>query len=424
MQVEARVDPRVVERIRRLLRVHARREEVAELRAVIDHAHDNALRALAGDKRADLELSEFAWAKTALFAPASPLPMSLTATVTGNGELAGYDTYEKFDPGWLDTLAEYLDHITVRRPRFGRDPQRVDIPNQTSLAIAGDWATGYWQGGNTAASKVASVISSGIPSVMTPVDYAIHIGDTYYAGTPAEVSDHLVSKWPVGVKDSFAVPGNHEMYCKGKPFADALVVRFPSQQRTTFFALRNANWLVLALDTAYFAKLMYTRGTLGPEKYRRWLIKRKNEQREFARQQLSQRGTRRVILFTHHPPIELDGTGPPRDLEGEVLQLFGAHGLPGGPDYWAWGHIHGAVGYKKTLGRYTGRLIGHGAIPYGDASGLAGSPAVAWYEASAAGDPQYPMRVRNGFLRLDLDGPIGTEAFVAEDGSRPFTGPL
>jgi DNA repair exonuclease SbcCD nuclease subunit len=192
--------------------------------------------------------------------------------------------------------------------------------------------------------------------------------------------------------------------------------------------LRNAHWLVLALDTAYFASHMYLFGTLGPERYeRRWFgLRRKNRQLSFVREQLAQRGARRVILFTHHPPFPLEGpSGEPGDppaskhyeLAREVSRLIR-------PDYWAWGHIHAAAVYRDVPGRFRGRLVGHGAIPFGEACELERNPAVEWYEKDSAGDPAYPERVLNGFLRLDLDGANARESLVAENGRERWSDEL
>ncbi len=405
MEIEAKVDPSHVERIRRALRDHAGTPEVAELLAAIDSAHEHAHRALAGDESASLEHSHLAWARTQLFAPADPLPARARTRVTKAGELAGYGKYEEFDPGWLETLAEYLEHILTAKPRFGESPQCIEIGDRASLAIAGDWATGYWEGDDTAAARIARLMSD--------ADYTIHLGDTYYAGTELQVSDQLTARWPRGKRDCFAVPGNHEMYTKGWPFRKAIHERFPSQQRTTFFALRNAQWLVLALDTAYFAPFMYLDGTLGPDD---------DAQRAFARGLLAERGARRVILFTHHPPYGLVGPAQKRPLQTHVSRFFEASRMPDGPDYWAWGHLHATAVYAGSEGVPRGRLIGHGAIPFGPASELATIPAIRWYEQKLAGDDRCPQRVLNGFLRLELDGRDAHEAYVAENGETRWSG--
>ena len=386
---------------------------MTELRAAIEHAHAQAQRALRGDADADLTGSQLAWAKTAL--ADAPLADALTATTgvqgSKSGAIAGFGKFEEFDPGWLETLAEVLEHLLVKPPEFGVDPRVVPIPARCSLGVAGDWATGYWAGANTPAARVARLVAN--------EDYAIHLGDTYYAGTRAQVADHLAAKWPAGKRGCFAIPGNHEMYTKGWPLRDALASRCPLQGGATFFALQSDAWLVLALDTAYFAPGMYLDGTLGPTSYRRgWLRRaRANEQRVFANELLAKRGARRTMLFTHHPPYDLGGpSARQRGLRAEVLALFGAHGLPRGPDYWAWGHIHAVAAYTDEPGAFRGRLVGHGGIPFARAETLASSPSVAFYESESAGEPDSP-RVLNGYLRLELDGARVRESLIGENGT-------
>jgi hypothetical protein len=406
-------------RSRRVLRERKNTPEVRDVLDWIEDAHVHAQRALAGDESASFEHSHLAWAKTALFAPSDPLRARPERHATKSGALRGFGKYEEFDPGWLETLAEYLEHLAVKKPKFGVAPQCVDVASESfTLAVAGDWAAGYWLGEQTPAAKIAGLMSS--------ADYTIHLGDTYYAGTQKQVSEHLTAKWPRGRVDGFAVPGNHEMYTKAWPLMEALAARFPSQRGTTFFALRNPYWLVLALDTSYFASGMYLDGSLGPETVRRhWLgRKRPNPQREFMRQQLARCGKRRVMLFTHHPPYAL--TGPSKhdgdkkyEWARDVLEIFTASGLPSGPDYWAWGHIHATAVYRHVPGTFRGRLIGHGAIPFGASSALAKEKAkhdgrVVWYESVPV--ETGGQRMPNGYLRLELDRAKAREALIGENG--------
>jgi hypothetical protein len=382
------------EHIDALLAQYEGNPELADIRRVIDQAHEDAHAAFAGDASASDEYAEFAWVKTHLDKKAKPLRRDHETYSSKSGGLFGVRKYEKFDPGWMETLAEYLVHLLTRKPHFGVSPQCIEIADDASLAIVGDWGSGYWEGKDTAASKIATLAQS--------ADYTIHLGDTYYAGTKHQVPHHL-GAFPSGRRGRFAIPGNHEMYPKGVPFYALLPQHFPLQSGTSFFALRSPNWLVLALDTAYFARDMYLKGTLGPEG---------NAQREFAAALLKDLGPRRVILLTHHTPFDLTGKHV-RDLHDEVRNLFGG----GWPDYWAFGHIHGAARYSPHAAPYRARLIGHGAIPFGVASELAGNARVEWYETVSANDLAYPERVTNGFLRLDLAGPACNEKLIAEDGA-------
>jgi hypothetical protein len=121
---------------------------------------------------------------------------------------------------------------------------------------------------------------------------------------------------------------------------------------------------------------------------------------------------KQVMVLTHHQGHELDG----KVIDQLWKPLTDA--LGGGPDYWYWGHIHGAAVFKPipTLdGRAVhARLVGHGGIPY-QADGPK-APLV-WTEQGNAGDPKIKNRSLNGFVLLHLDGPRLSEEFIGEDGS-------
>ena len=229
--------------------------------------------------------------------------------------------------------------------------------------------------------------------------------------------DAALGLWPKAQTDNaFAIRGNHEMYCKGgKPFMKRLPKYFPAQNGVSCFAMSNENWLVLALDTAYFAKPMFLNGTLGPERRAQWT---------FAADRLKEAksANRRVILLTHHAPFNLLRTKH-EDLRHEVHNLFRANRGTDWPDLWAWGHLHNAAVYANAPGEFRGRLIGHGAYPFGCSSDLAKRQCdgvVLWHETVNAGDKEpYDLRVTNGFLRIDLNGRDAHEAIWAELGDEP-----
>jgi hypothetical protein len=59
---------------------------------------------------------------------------------------------------------------------------------------------------------------------------------------------------------------------------------------------------------------------------------------------------------------------------------------------------------------------GHGALPWGQASSLANSQNMEWYEHRLANDLDIPHRVLNGFAVLSLNGPNIQETFYDEKG--------
>jgi hypothetical protein len=140
-----------------------------------------------------------------------------------------------------------------------------------------------------------------------------------------------------------------------------------------------------------------------------------NEQNAFLLEKgvRAQLDGKRVIVLTHHNGIDDPGVNT-NLLYEQVMNAF-----PGdyGPAYWYYGHQHLAAVYKPIGPKGVRcRCCGHGALPCGKASELAGSPNIVWHEDRLANDPDLPERVLNGFAVLQLDGPDIQEVFYDENG--------
>ncbi len=401
MKVSQRIRALRARRRLRIYRLRADPSDVQALERAIDAAHEQAHGALRGERREPLQFPEFSWAKTHLGEAEVPLDEAgATAVVHPDGSIWGVEKFEQLDPEWFGALFEFLKWHLLPKPAFGRDPQIIRMPERTDVALIGDWGTGFWRKAATAASRVATAVEA------SGVDFTIHLGDTYYAGTRCQVRRNLAKVWPRGSVASLVVPGNHEMYCNAVHLVKALRKWFPAQHGTTFFALENEHWLVLALDTAYHATRFYLDGSLGND----------GPQHEFVRARLREKGKRKVIVLTHHQPVDAVGEKT-TTLHDEVLALFADVRLSS-PDVWYWGHLHTPAIYESNALPYLARCVGHGAIPYGEAELLKNSPMVSWYESRSANDAEIPERVMNGCLVATLDGPDIREVLVAEDGSR------
>jgi len=117
---------------------------------------------------------------------------------------------------------------------------------------------------------------------------------------------------------------------------------------------------------------------------------------------------RKAMVFSHHLGLSLDGSSRTtlfRQVAGSPGQIL---------DYWYWGHAHNAAVYKPQ-GKFHGRVCGHGAIPYGNATILENSM-VEWYENSQPYPPASNLRIKNGFVVVELNGPNITEHLMDEDG--------
>ncbi len=366
---------------------------------LLEHNHKQLVAALKGNSSAIIDDPILIWGHT-LLDKATEDAVDLVqdkAIVHANGTLLGTGKYETLDPGWTLSFIKYLEYKDNKAP-FGTNPPTIDIGNQVNLALIGDWGTGYYykKKEDTPAAKVAAQVQAIQP------DYTIHLGDVYYAGTKEEEQENLVDIWPKGHLGQFSLNSNHEMYCGGKfYFEEALGKLFTAQNGTSYFALKNDSWLILNLDTAYLATDLYLDGALGTD----------NPQTQWLGEMAKTAGNRKIMVISHHLPYDLQGNTA-RTSYDQFKASFGR-----APDYWYWGHAHNAVVYKPFVDGMIGRCIGHGAVPYGNATELEGQPMVEWYETTSANDPESPVRVQCGFAQVILDGAQLSERLIGEDGS-------
>jgi len=329
------------------------------------------------------------------------LEAGVVVDVDSEGQIWGTGKYEQLDPGWAEAAAVWLESVFKGKHAFPNNPPTIQIPDDVQIALAGDWGTGDWR---TATNPAPSTDVGRHMAFLQP-HITLHLGDVYYAGTSDEEQHLLVNLWPEGSIGSLTLNSNHEMYSGGTPYFDVALADplFALQQKSSFFALENTNWVIVGLDSAYYASDagMYMDGSLGDD----------GVQLGFLRQQVAT--GKKVIVVTHHNGLSEDGSET-NNLWTQVMSAF-PDGT--GPAFWYWGHVHAGVVYQpKPPGNTLCRCCGHGALPWGQASELAGNSNVLWYENRSANDPDIPQRVLNGFAMLYLDGPNIEEAFYDENG--------
>ena len=334
-------------------------------------------------------------------------------TVGKFGEIWGTDKYQQLDPGWAETVAVWLENLNARYA-FPTNPATIKVDAATigkdgpiRIAIAGDWGTGEWR---TASNPAPGTDVARHISLFQP-DITIHLGDVYYAGTADQEEHLLTTLWPGGLLATLTLNSNHEMYSGAQPYFQQALgnKRFQKQQETSFFVIEHEHWVVVGLDSAYYSDpiSLYMNGWLGPDD---------EPQMAFFKEQVAK--GKRVIVLTHHNGLSEDGTSE----TALWSQVMGAFKNGTGPAYWYWGHVHAGVVYNPHgPAQVRTRCCGHGAVPWGQASGLAKSksqtsPTVAWYENRSAHDPDIPQRVLNGFTILELEGPNLKETFYDENG--------
>jgi hypothetical protein len=340
------------------------------------------------------------------------------SSVSDEGDLVGKNPYESLDVGWTESAVCWLEHFSPdTKQLFRTTPPTIAMAGDISIAIAGDWGTGFdyrTDGMLTPAQKVAGQISAHTPT------YTFHLGDVYYAGTQIEEQQKFIGNWPAGALGSFTLNSNHEMYSGAKGYysvLDDVGGKFAAQNKNSYFALTNKDWLVLGLDTAYHADEihLYQHGFLD------------SDQCAFIDQLIAAEGMpKRVILLTHHNGLSVDGMTPSA-LWGQVASRFAGFEL-----WWYWGHMHAGIVYSdrdtrgQTQSNSSGggvvhaRCAGHGAVPAGEPDSLVANPGVVWHENRKVADLLYQGRVYNGFVSLTLNGADLTEELVDEDGATVY----
>lgn len=355
--------------------------------------------------------------------------------------------YQQLDPRWMLAALNYAVNVLdpdLITPFPDRTPAAVALcrkDGKTSLdpvlGIVGDWGTGYFQdegvgeGAKCPAQRVIEQITSpGSP----PIDYLIHLGDVYYAGTdlrplPGEEQDNFYSLWPnQGPGRNWTLNSNHEMYGAASGYFDVALQPggfFDCQNGMSYFSMTYGPWLVLGLDSGYYSdaanglSFYMAGGIAGPvaeqEQQIGWLARFRDHQGP-------------IMVMTHHTGCDLGG-GAITSLFTQVTNALGRQ-----PNVWYWGHVHNAIVYDNIFDTAThtrfvtkGRCCGHGAIPFGNAWGIENSGNILYYAHTP--DPALPdtggskpvnPRVRNGYALVTLHTDGGyTEAFYETGVSGP-----
>ena len=312
-----------------------------------------------------------------------------TGVIGNDGTCYGLKPYQQLDDKWLWAAANFAvywlsDYLLDKLPSWVADiwpwhpakfvagsPTPIALAgssSQVKIAMMGDWGTGE----NDAAGEILQQIKALNP------DYIIHLGDVYYSGTSSldvlhagEESRNLLEMLHsagIPAQKCFTLNSNHEMCGGAKGYYAALQdPLFGLQQKLSYFALQYAGWTILGLDSAYFAAhdKMFMVGSIGdaPSVQSEWLN---------GITKLPNFSLDKSIVLTHHNALGHGWDGLPISTDiGPLWSQVGA-ALNGSPAYWYWGHVHNGIKYtQKATGSTLARCVGHGAIPFGNASNLA-----------------------------------------------------
>jgi Calcineurin-like phosphoesterase len=333
-----------------------------------------------------------------------PLPAGGLEAKFGTG-LTGGDLW-----GWFRSVFDHIDqndwHPIIRPP----DDKVGTFADAGRVAVVGDWGTNLYG----APVSAASLTRTG------GYELLLHLGDIYYSGTQTEAKQRFRDVWPASAgKVSRALNGNHEMYSGGFAYFDEILPQF--QQPSSYFALQNAHWLLVGLDTAH------TDHGLD------------DQQVAWLKAIVQRMAPRKLILFSHHQPFSrLENQGP--KLQAALADLFQRQAITA----WYWGHEHECIIYDKHDGfNLLGRCIGHGGIPSPrkwevlSASAGPSLSGITWKRLTAT--PEAPSCLvldgpnplvkgeeekfgPHGYLTLEFNGPNLIERVHLPDGTEIFKG--
>jgi hypothetical protein len=337
------------------------------------------------------------------FLAESALEAGKVAPASAGGLEAQFDEHDVL--GWAKSLVTWIGRL---RPHpWQTAPASPDpVPDTLRVAILGDWGSGLYG---------APVCTASIQHDPKGYGLLVHLGDVYYSGTEGEVTDRFLNLWPRNPNTiSRACNSNHEMYTGGHAYFRLTLRKFG--QRASYFALQNAHWLLVGLDSAY------EEGQLA------------HGQVDWLHRHIAGAGDRRVILFTHHQLFSW--ASPTRwALESQLGPLLAGRKIFA----WYWGHEHRCVLYDRhPLWGIHGRCVGHSGYPYFRDTFTEGTLVergpqdTAWRKVvtgkMAPGglvlegpNPYIPGHAQrygpHGYMTLELDGPRLNEIVHTPDGS-------
>ena len=312
------------------------------------------------------------------------------------------------DIKWIIDIAKGLwGRLLHERHPFCDEPARGELPDQVRVILVSDWGTG-----REAAVTVSASMRQSIDSSTTPV-HVVHLGDTYYSGTPIEGQEHILDHWPVrpDEKDSigsWCLNGNHDMYSGGHGYFERVLAderfhrqRAASGEATSWFTLQSGAWSLVGLDTAWNDHLPFE-----------WKLGHLYGGQADEVASVAADADRRMLLLSHH---QLFATGADSGVGARIAAALEPTLWIREIDAWFWGHEHDCLAYDPHERVKSAFAIGHGAVPT-RAEEHSDPDWVRWrFAGSVAGDGNERW-CKHGFAVLDFDGAALTVRHLDEFG--------
>ena len=241
-----------------------------------------------------------------------------------------------FDPDQMKQIMREIIERARNNPRHDilrpASDKAAGFPDSARVFVCGDWGTG---------SYGAPITARTITDSRERFDMLLHLGDVYYSGELQEVQERFLNLWPQR-NDAFSrtLNGNHDMYSGGFGYFDLALKTF--KQPSSYFALENKNWTLICLDTAYVDNDLDA------------------EQVRWVHEVVKRAGSRKVILFSHHPLFS-NFKDQGEELSAHLHDLLSSGRITA----WVNGHEHHCVIYNRHKDyNLNVRCLGHGGMPY------------------------------------------------------------
>lgn len=324
------------------------------------------------------------------------------------------------DPRWAIEIGKALVQRVAHGGRHDfNDQPAVEVPMGAGarVVILGDWGTGLDRAlevSRLARQRVLEARGAGRDV------HVIHLGDVYYSGERDELARRMLAPdaWPVqpeeaGEIGSWALNGNHDMYCGGDPYFEYLLggdERFARQRSadgagSSFFDIVSDDWRIVGLDSSWQDDILRHAGA----------GELAGNQAAHVEQAAAKGDGRKLLLLTHHQYVS---------AYEQIGSLLGDQLAPalasGRVRAWMWGHEHRCLTYDPRDHLPFAACIGHGGVPQIAHAEKAPLPAPGQWEFRGQFESGGRAWTRYGFAVLDFDGPAMSVTFVDELGqTRP-----
>jgi hypothetical protein len=213
------------------------------------------------------------------------------------------------------------------------------------------------------------------------------------------------------------------MYAGGRGYFDVALTdrKFALQNGLSYFVLQNRHWMIIGLDTAYFADIsaLYQDGYLSSG------TTNGTVQLDWLREMigLASHSDMNVIILIHHDGFDIDPYANTVTFKN-LFRVMTSELQSVKRWWWYWGHVHAGIAYQSiTMNNSTlhPRCIGHGGIPWEPFPDLGSihlnDPRVnvEWAEVKSVTNSKGHSRALDGYLMVTLDGAHITETLYDEN---------